>query len=138
MKQKITHLQIFFLLIILVGAAIVFFSPVDYISNESQTLYWVNLYSIISGLGGMFLTLRLFAFNGVRNSVRNENVDLGFAAFCRWTKVRLAILAVALWSNVALYQASSYTTTPKYCMLIILVAFVFCWPSKTEFEAIRK
>ena len=138
MKQRITYLQIFFLVNILVGAALVFFAPSDYIGNEPKVLYWINLYAIVSGLGGMFFTLRLFAFKSVRQSVRNEDEQAGFSAFCRWTKVRLGILALALWSNVVLYQASSYTTTPKYCMLIILVAFVFCWPSRTEFEAIRK
>ena len=138
MKQKINFLQIVYLSIILVSALLVFFLPEDFIGNEPRTLYWVNLFSIVTGLGGMYLTLRMFAFKIVRNAVRAEEESVGFHAFCKWTKVRLGMLAFALWSNVVLYVSSSYTTTPKYCMLIILVAFVFCWPSKTEFDAIRK
>ena len=138
MQQKITFLQIAYVSIILVAALLALVLPDDFIGNDPKLLYWVNLFSIITGLGGMYLTLRLFAFQSVRRAVREEEETAGFQAFCKWTKVRLGLLAFVLWSNVILYVASTYTTTPKYCMLIILVAFVFCWPSKTEFDAIRK
>ena len=143
MKNKIKQLQLLF--VASLGVAIIFallseagLIGTDYIGNDPKVLYWVNLYSIISGLGGMFVTLRWFNFKKIHRAVCHADAEAGFENFCSWTKIRLFLLAFVFVTNVVLYFASSYTATPKYSMLIVLVAYVFCWPSKSAFQAIRE
>ena len=143
MEKKIKSLQIVYCLIILVAAAIVFFSesgnlPMDYIGDEPHKLYWLNMYAIVVAFGGMFLCLRMFVFKYVKKTLTVEDEGVAFAAYYRWTLVRLFIIAMALWSNIILYFSTSYTSTPQYCVLVTLVSCVFCWPSFATFKGIRQ
>lgn len=106
--------------------------PTDYAAADGTALYRLELLSVLSCLGGTYLALRLFAFGFVKRQLNQNNRDRAAAAQCNWNTIRTLILAVAVWTNLILYYASSYTTTPKYCLLIALTACVFCWPAETE------
>lgn len=141
--NRIKVLQIIYCVIIAVAAFVAAFSetgifPVDYIGDEPRTLYWVNLTAIFLAFGGMFLSLRMFVFKKVKSEITVEDENIALLAFSKWTKVRLGIIALSLWVNTILYFSTSYTSTPQYCILVTLVACVFCWPSKTAFDGLRK
>lgn len=143
MEKKIKLLQIIYCLIIALTAGLAILSeadflPVDYIGDEPRTLYWINLYAIIVAFGGMFLCLRLFVFKTVKQAMLVEKEDDALAAYSKWTSLRLAIIALSLWSNTLLYFSTSYTSTPQYCILVTLVSCVFCWPSVSAYRGLRK
>ena len=143
MDKKIKSLQILYCFIIAVAAIFAVFSetgvlPTDYVENEPRLLYWVNLYAIFVAFVGMFICLRLFIFKKVRTAVLDKDEMKACAAFVFWTKYRLSILAVALWSNTLLHFSTSYTSTPQYCIFITLITCVFCWPSLSSFYGLRK
>lgn len=143
MEKKIKILQIIYCLIILAASLLALLSeagtlPMDYIGDEPHKLYWINLYAIAVSFGGMFLCLRMFVFKNVKKALVAEEESGAFAAYYRWTLVRLALIALALWSNTLLYCSTSYTSTPQYCILVTLVTCVFCWPSVGAFKGLRK
>ena len=142
MNKKMKIYQLFFVVMLLISFLYTALSfaeilPTEYIGNHPKQLYWINLYSIVTGFGGMYIFLRWFKFRGIANQVKQEPEAAGFAAFCRWTKCRLFFLFLVLLSNMVLYHASSYTETPKYCLLVTYISCVFCWPSLSAFEALR-
>lgn len=101
--------------------------PTDYISkSQKMLLYQLELLSVISTLGGTYLALRLFSFRRIKQQ--------DFSAQKKWMSVRTAIIGCPVWINAVLYYASSYSTTPKYCLLVALTACVFCWPSSVGNE----
>jgi len=46
--------------------------------------------------------------------------------------LRIALLATAIFVNLLVYYALQSGTTPMFCLLITLAAFVFCWPKENE------
>ena len=46
--------------------------------------------------------------------------------------VRIGIVALVLFVDLFIYYALMSGTTPLFCMLIALVALLFCWPAIDE------
>lgn len=109
--------------------------PVEYLPHNANTDYFVSLLSIFSSIGGTYFALRLLAFKSFLKKISEaDTAELAWATFCKWSYIRLTIIATAMWINVTLYYATSYYESIKYCLLIVMIAAVFCWPSKGEFE----
>ena len=143
MNNKIKFLQLVYCCIIIVAAFFAAFSetgvlPTDYIGNDPEILYWINLYAIFVAFVGMFICLRLFVFKKIHRELTDKDEDSALSAYTFWTKCRLSVLALALWSNTILYFSTSYTSTPQYCVLTTLITCVFCWPSTSSFKNLRK
>lgn len=134
MKKSIYMPKALFWLMLLIAACYAALSetgmlPTDYASSDNTALYGMELLSVGSCLVGVYFALRLFAFERVKQEIGQDNAQAAKQARRKWELVRTAIIAAALWTNVALYYASSYTNNPKYCLLIALIACVFCRPS---------
>ena len=143
MEKKTKVLQLAYGLILVIAVLIAVLSemdilPVDYIGNEPKILYWMNLYAIFVAFGGMFVCLRMFVFKRVMAAIMNVDEQKAFAVYFKHTVIRLFIIMLALWSNTLLYFATSYSSTPQYCVLVTLVSCVFCWPSMSAFSGLRK
>lgn len=143
MMQNIRKLQCFYLLTLVLPLAYLALGwggvvPTEFVGNDARRLYYLELASVVTGLGGIYLALRWFRFGRVLRGVRAEDEAQAWRSYARWTLLRLSFLFVMFWSNALIFSASSYTATPKYSLLILGVAYVFCWPSKSDFESLRR
>lgn len=99
--------------------------------------YAADMLCVLLTLGGSWGALRLFAMQKVRESLRRVPSSLR-----RWNFVRTALLGVPVLLNLtlALFTAGSGGygalggSTQVYCLLVALIAFVFCWPKHGEGE----
>lgn len=111
--------------------------PVDYLPHDGETEYYVGLLAVVMALGGTFLSLRFMAFKCVRKRLKlTADRSSAEMLYLKFATMRLSIIAVAIWTNVVLYYATSYVTSTKYCLLITLIAVIFCWPSHQECDEI--
>lgn len=113
------------------------FLPVEYLSHDPNTDYVVGVVSFLTAIGGTYLALRLLAFKAFVRKLTGADDAHAWAVYKKWSFARLAVIAVAMWVNVTLYYATSYTDSIKYCLLIVMIAAVFCWPSVGEYNSKR-
>ncbi len=112
--------------------------PTDYAASDATTQYCISLLSIITAIGGTFLALRLPATSFVRRQLCQDDETLARKAYLKWSACRIAVAAVAVWTNTVLYYAAdTEVESIKYCLLIALIATVFCRPSSSEFLSLR-
>lgn len=112
--------------------------PTEYLSSAPDVQYAISIATILTAIGGTFLALRLMAIARVKRSIAEAADEAArLKRYRQWALVRIGILAVAVWTNVVLYYASSYATSTRYCLLIALIAAVFCCPSKGEWEKMQ-
>lgn len=92
--------------------------------------YAIDLTSIILAIGGCFLLLYAFRIPFVRK--RLEDFDARRALrfhskVCVW---RLIVWLVITVVNVVLYYEAPFANNPKYAILILFIAGIFCWPGQ--------
>ena len=113
--------------------------PVEYLAHDANTDYTVSLISIFTAIGGTYLALRLMAFKKIIQKIAEKSTEeSAWRVFRKYAIIRLGIIALGMWINTALYYATSYSESIKYCLLIIMIAAVFCWPSAGEFQSKRQ
>lgn len=112
--------------------------PTDYFPYSSADLhYWADLFSFVTAIGGTYLALRLPFFPRIKSRLTGPDEPQALRYYLHITRLRLIIVAIAVWGNAVLYYAASYSPTPKYCLLIALLALFFCHPSARNFAALR-
>lgn len=112
--------------------------PTEYITHSPTADYNVSLISIVTAIGGTYLALRLMALKRIRQSIANAPDEAAARRiYVRWAWVRLGVMAAAVWTNVVLYYATSYSASTQYCLLIALIGAVFCRPSAGELNGRR-
>lgn len=141
MKCSFRLLQTIYSLILLVAVIYAILSEhgiiaMNYWTSSPKMAYYVNMYSICITFCSMFFSLKLFNFKRIRNKMQLGG-GKGIRIYIRWSYGRLIVLALALWSNVFLYYAISGINAPQYCVLIVLISFVFSWPSQSQFESLH-
>ncbi len=80
---------------------------------------------------GIVLTIGIipFALKMMKLSFVKRRIQLSEQEYCRWSIIRIAILAVPLFYNTLAYYLLEFEPTCGYLALIVLVAFCFVWPS---------
>ncbi len=111
--------------------------PADYAAPTPETTYALDLLSIVTAIGGGWAAMRLLALDGVRRKIAHAPLPAALGVYARWATLRLAVVGLALWYNVAVYYACTAHTTAAYCLLIAAGASLFCIPSAKDFEALR-
>ena len=111
--------------------------PVEYV-GEGQVglLYALDMLSIICSLGGTFLVLKLMSLESIRRQISTASEENALKIYAKWANIRSVILGVMLMVGIVVYYATSYQSSAKYCVLISLIAVVFCMPGQSEFDRI--
>lgn len=108
--------------------------PTEYVSDTPEIAYYVSLASIITAIGGTYMALRLLAFQRVKKAINSSSQETKrMNTYLKWAGIRIIIMAIAVWTNLVLYYATSYSNSTQYCLLIALVATLFCCPSTGEY-----
>lgn len=119
----------FFALVIAAGVAGMFLEnvlPIALLPDSPENRYLVDLVSIITAVGGFFLLLYTFRFSRIREAVEQGGVDV-VAKVCI---SRIVVWLVLILLNIVLYfEAIGFATNPKYGVIFLAIAFVFCWPA---------
>lgn len=111
--------------------------PTNYLGHHPRLVYYLDLLSVVTSLGGTFVALRFFVFRRVAALLHVDSPVAAWQAYRCCCLARTGVLTLAVWFDVFYYYASDYTTTPGYCLLIGLIGWLFCWPSMEEFERLR-
>lgn len=98
-----------------------------FIPSNNETEYALNMLCIVFTLGASWGSLRLFA----TKPIHKQLCDKPHMA-PTWNIVRESILGTAIFINTIVYYGMMNGTTPLFCLLITLTAYVFCWPKKDE------
>lgn len=110
--------------------------PTHTIGNEPSTNYAINLLAIVTGIGGCFALLYWFRLPFIRKSLETYDVETWTAdaehAYARQYNARLIIWTLLTLLNVVLYYEASYAKNPIYCVIILCIAGIFCWPSTPQ------
>ena len=103
------------------------FLPTDFAPTDGQTTYTLELLSVVLSVGGIWLALRLLSFSMVKSRIGECK---GLHPRLYWYKLRLVAIGVPMWVVSVIYYSTSATSTPAYCLLIIYIAYIFCYPQK--------
>jgi len=107
--------------------------PTEFLPHNAMTDYNVSVISIVTAIGDTYLALRLPSFRVFRHRFREvKDEDAGQRLYARIALIRVAIIATAMWMNDFLYFATTYSASTQYCLLITMIAAVFCWPTQRE------
>lgn len=135
--------RLFYVALLLLGAVWVGLSesgvvPADYMAYSPKTVYYLDLLSVVGSLGSVYVALRFFAFKRVAHMLVKPAAPDAWRTYRAGCWSRMGLLGLFIAFNVGYYYASSYTTTPGYCLLICLVGWLFCWPSAGEYVRLRE
>ncbi len=101
--------------------------PSGFIDRTPKGEYALHLTCITLTLTCTWFALRMFALKSIRHKI-----DSNPASLATWNLYRTAIMTVAIFMNLFTYYGLMSSTTPLFCLLITLAAFVFCWPKTDE------
>lgn len=102
--------------------------PTYLIEDSPENRYAVDVACIFTGVGGFFLLLTLMKLPVVRDAIRQSDGVMAEKALVRYSRLRLWLWLALMAFNVTLYYEAPMTRNPTYCVLILFVAGVFCWP----------
>lgn len=99
-----------------------------YYSGDGRAEYFMNLVGILMIFIFVPFSLKLMSFNRVKASFNVGDANKVCRAYCRWSEIRMALLAVTMWSNICFYYLTQ-DNTGFLCALIVLLGLCFCFPS---------
>ena len=94
------------------------------VQPSPELRYALLMLSICLTLSTAWLSVGMSKFGG--SSHRRPK---GLALRLRHPALRVSVSGVAVLTNLFVYYALHPDTSPMFCLLISLTAFIFCWPS---------
>jgi cellobiose-specific phosphotransferase system component IIC len=76
------------------------------------------------------------SLESIRRQISTASEGNALKIYAKWANIRSVILGVMLMLGIVVYYATSYQSSAKYCVLISLIAVVFCMPGQSEFDRI--
>lgn len=131
MKQsKLIFLAVF--LIVAIAFALFEFGvlPLAAIVNTPEMAYVINLASIVTAVGGCFILLYWFRFPMLRHKIEHSDERYADAVYGKASSARLWTWMTLMLINIVLYYEAPFADNPKYGILILFVAGIFCWPTR--------
>lgn len=125
------HAKIIYLFALIATAAVLSLFmenvlPVAAIAGSPETKYAVDMISIVTGVGGLFVLLYCFRFAPIRRLVESGDE----AVVSKICIARICIWFVLMLVNVVLYFSTlEFSTNPKYAIIFLAIAYIFCWPA---------
>lgn len=106
--------------------------PLASFPNNPQSIYIIDAISALLAVGGCFLLLYFFRIPAIRRLTIHSNGFISENKMNRLSIVRLIIWFVMMLTLIVFYYEAPFATNPKYCILILFIAGVFCWPSSNK------
>ena len=134
---RIVYILIWVLLAAYAGLSEFDFVPTGFIQANPAEMYGWNVVGIIIMLSAIYISLRLFHFKAIRKYLIRKDGSLNASVYGKLSWFRLGFMTTSLFYDAILYYGTlNYQFI--YCLLISLLAFVFCWPSPLDDDSEKK
>lgn len=100
-----------------------------YYAGDGGAEYVINLAAILMLIIFLPFSLKLLSFRRIKAMFKNEDEATVCRIYRHWSEVRLALLAVMLWSDICFYYLT-LNDTGFMCALIAVLGLCFCFPSE--------
>lgn len=110
--------------------------PLALIPDAPDTTYGIDLASMLTAIGGCFLLLACFRIPFLRKLVEQEDAAEADRCHALINKARLVTWCALILINIILYYEAPFANNPKYSILILFVAGIFCWPQERRILSI--
>ena len=108
--------------------------PVALIHDTPEKRYAVDVACILTGVGGFFILLTMLKIPVVRAAIHQPDGVMAEKAKARYCNLRMLLWMVLILFNAVMYYEAPMTRNPTYCVLMLFVAGVFCWPKTADEE----
>lgn len=99
--------------------------------------YFLSVLAVAVTLGGVYLCLRLLSLQRIRQRFQGISQEEAARRYQQVAGWRTVLLLIVYLTDILLYFGSAdYASSAKYCLIIALIAAVFCWPSKSELKSL--
>lgn len=95
--------------------------PAGCVSADAQTAYGLHMLCVVLTLAAIPGALKLFAVQERKGTLPLLPMHM----------LRTGLMAVPIFVDLIVYYALLSSSIPLYCLLISLLAFVFCFPQQT-------
>lgn len=102
--------------------------PQALIPNTPSNRYAVDMVCVLTGFGGCCFLLSLLRFPFVRRELEQADAREAEKRRAWWMQVRILVWLALMLVNVALYYEAPMTRNPTYCVLVLFIGGVCCWP----------
>ena len=110
--------------------------PAGFIAG-GELNYFLSVLAVAVTLGGVYLCLRLLSLQRIRQRFQGISQEEAVRRYQQVADWRTALLLIVYLTDILLYFGSAdYASSAKYCLIIALIAAVFCWPSKSELQSL--
>ncbi len=99
----------------------------------NDILFSLQTGSILLTLCVIPVALKLLNWRYVRKQIVRGK-DGAEEAYLKWSSLRCSLLGIVLFFNLLLYYCTLEKTN-ALCVLILLFAYCFCWPTQTKKDA---
>ena len=96
---------------------------------DSQSNYKAEMIGVVLTIVAIPLALKLMSFKKVKALVYQQPKK-----YLKVSAFRIALLALTLIYNVLTYYLQGFDATLGYLALMVVVAFLFIWPSEGKME----
>ena len=108
--------------------------PVALVPDTPENRYAVDVACIFTGVGGFFILLTILKIPAVRAAIHQPDGVMAEKAKARYCNLRMLLWMVLILFNAVMYYEAPMTRNPTYCVLMLFVAGVFCWPKTADEE----
>ena len=110
--------------------------PAGFIAG-GELNYFLSVLAVAVTLGGVYLCLRLLSLQRIRQRFQGISQEEAARRYQQVASWRTVLLLIVYLTDILLYFGSAdYASSAKYCLIIALIAAVFCWPSKSELKSL--
>ena len=102
--------------------------PVALIPDTPENRYAVDVACILTGVEGFFILLTMLKIPVVRAAIHQPDGVMAEKAKARYCNLRMLLWMVLILFNAVMYYEAPMTRNPTYCVLMLFVVVVFCWP----------
>lgn len=106
--------------------------PVAQIESSPENNYLINLISVITAFGGCFLLLYFFKIRPIKAGLEHPDNRKAYHNYVSYCNFRIVLWVLLMLVNVIFYYEAPGASNPKYCILVLFIAGLFCWPNKSK------
>ncbi|MGN0061234.1 MAG: hypothetical protein ACI382_02590 [Alloprevotella sp.] len=102
--------------------------PQALIPDTPSNRYAIDMTCVLTGFGGFIFLLSLLRFPFVRRELEQADAQEAERRRAWWMQMRIVLWGALMLVNVVLYYEAPMTQNPTYCVLVLFIAGVCCWP----------
>lgn len=102
-------------------------------SELTETFFLIQTFLVLLTICVIPVSLKLLHWSPVRKRILAAGADR-MPVYFRWSVLRCALLGLFLILNLLVYYAA-FEKANALCALILLFAYLFCWPSANKIKS---